>query len=151
MKNKKTTQVWNIYTYTDDTESRPCRIDRFYSEQEARDELTFYEQTYPHKQYWIEEDTINITGHALPTPRQVKKLCSLQHDAFVEIRGLLGSKRHKQAYDLADLFHNLPNEMFDPSCWNWDYLEGDLIWYQQKYDIFFRDHVDTLRDIRKHP
>lgn len=150
-------RIWAIYTFSDDPVPSPFKETHFYSELEARQELEFYQEKYPAKQFWIETGKIKITEHALPTSRQARNLCHLLHDVFVDIRYLLSDRelseqQRKQAYDLADLFHNLPQEMHDPSSWNWDYLENDLKAYEEKYqDRIYRSYAERIRDIRKYP
>ena len=47
-----------------------------------------------------------------PNDAQRKKLCEMLHHALVEIRWLAGAGRSQQASELADVFHNLPVEMW---------------------------------------
>lgn len=47
-----------------------------------------------------------------PNEAQQKKLCYMLHLAFSEIRQLTNTGREKQASDLADAFHNLPQEIW---------------------------------------
>jgi hypothetical protein len=150
-------KIWAIYTYSDDPTPSPFKMTHFYSELEARQELEFYQEKYPAKEYWIETGNIQITDHPLPTSRQARNLCHLLQDAFVDIRYLLSDRElseqnRKQAYDLADLFHNLPVEMYDPSSWNWDYLENNFKEYEEKYkDRTYRSYAECIRDIRRYP
>ena len=43
---------------------------------------------------------------------QRRKLCKMLHHALVEIRYLTGAGRSEQASDLADAFHNLPDDIW---------------------------------------
>ncbi len=48
----------------------------------------------------------------VPNEAQRKKLCDMLHHALVDIRALAGSGHGEQASDLADAFHNLPQEIW---------------------------------------
>ena len=56
------------------------------------------------------------------TDAQRQALCRMMHAAFVEIRSL-GATKTAQAADLADAFHNLPNDL----------------WWDEFSLVFFRD------------
>lgn len=47
-----------------------------------------------------------------PNDAQRKKLCDMLHLALSEIRAMAGTGRGEQASDLADVFHNLPHEIW---------------------------------------
>jgi hypothetical protein len=47
-----------------------------------------------------------------PNDAQRRKLCEMLHHALVEIRALAADGRGERASDLADAFHNLPQEMW---------------------------------------
>jgi hypothetical protein len=48
----------------------------------------------------------------IPNEAQQKKLCDMLHLALVDIRMLAASGHGEQASDLADAFHNLPQEIW---------------------------------------
>jgi hypothetical protein len=66
--------------------------------------------------------------------------------AFVEIRWLAWEGHNQQAGDLADIFHNLPVEMYGIGGWNWPFLREDLARYQQKYDVagYYVEMLDEI-------
>jgi hypothetical protein len=91
----------------------------------------------------------------LPTERQRQRLCEMMHHAFVEMR-LLGWGGHaQQIADLADAFHNLPQEMYAANLWRWANLRSELMRYQQRYPDsphrVFIDYVRRLDEIRAEP
>ena len=84
---------------------------------------------------------------ALPTENQKKKLCRMLHTALVEIRGLTFAGKARQAYDLADAFHNLPTGMWH-NDFSLNFFEHSLERYQQNYPDA-RDYLKMLDEVRK--
>jgi hypothetical protein len=84
-----------------------------------------------------------MTDQTLPTEEQRKELCELLHWAFVEIRLVDVA----QAHDLADTFHNLPNEMYGSGRWNLALTRGLMQRYQEKYRGKTYDYVAAFDKI----
>ena len=94
-----------------------------------------------------------MSNDPLPTPKQREMLCDMIHYAFVELR-LLGAGGHgKQAEDLADAFHNIPQEMYREKVFSWDTFREVLEIYQRKWQgkspVSGRDYVEMLEEIRR--
>ena len=64
---------------------------------------------------------------------QRKKLGELLHNALVEIRELGRAGKAEQAADLADAFHNMPNDMWDDDFALEQFCDLYLKGYQAKY------------------
>lgn len=88
-----------------------------------------------------------VNPDPLPTEPQRQRLCEMMTWAFVEIRMLGWNGHAQQAADLADAFHNLPQEMYGCGGWWWSILREYLQRYQQKYEVS-RDYVAKLDEIR---
>ena len=91
-----------------------------------------------------------MTSDPLPTPKQREMLCALIHSAFVELRLLGWEGRGEQTADLADAFHNIPQEMYGSGSFSWDLFRGMLQDYQRKWrgKTTF-DYVCTVDQIRR--
>ena len=74
-----------------------------------------------------------MSDHSLPTEEQRVQLNRMIATAFVEIRLLGWAGRAKQAADLADTFHNLPNEMYGYGKWDPGFIRKMLQFYQDDY------------------
>jgi hypothetical protein len=74
-------------------------------------------------------------------------------DAFVEMRLLGWESRSERVADLAEAFHNIPMEMYDPRNFNWDEFRGRLEFYCRKWkgEPWLRDYVTMLDEIRLKP
>jgi hypothetical protein len=72
----------------------------------------------------------------LPTDAQRKKLCQMMHHAFIEIRLLAGGGKAEQAGDLADVFHNLPVDMWRDDFSLQFFRDAFLKAYHEKYPIW---------------
>lgn len=66
---------------------------------------------------------------------QRQKLGELIHDVLVEIRELGWNGKAEQAADLADAFHNLPNDMWDDDLALEQFCDLYLKDYQKKYPV----------------
>lgn len=84
----------------------------------------------------------------LPNDAQRRKLCDMLHEALVDIRMLAGAGHGEQASDLADAFHNLPQEIW------YDYFsisffrEAFLVPYCRKWpDRQPRDYIALLKEV----
>jgi hypothetical protein len=64
---------------------------------------------------------------------QREKLCEMTNLAYLEIRRLAETGRLEQAVDLADVFHNLLNDMWDDRFSLMDFRHDFLIGYHRKY------------------
>lgn len=76
------------------------------------------------------------------------KLCEILHHALVEIRLLGWSGRAAQAADLANVFHEMPHEMYGWGCFNWRLLRRTAMEYREKYPGSLYDYVAMLDVIR---
>lgn len=86
----------------------------------------------------------------LPNPTQQKKLCDLLHHALVDIRTLAGSGRSAQASDLADAFHNLPQEIWCNSFSISSFRQAFLVPYYRKWpDRRPLDYIGLLDEVEK--
>ncbi len=88
-----------------------------------------------------------IEPDPLPTEQQRRRLCEMMAWAFLEIRMLGWAGHAQQAADLADAFHNLPQEMYGVGLWQWARVREELQHYQQKYGGS-RDYVGQLEEIK---
>ena len=96
---------------------------------------------------------VTMESDPLPTPKQREALCNMVHNALVEIRMLGWGNRSAQVADLADAFHNLPNEIYNPSYFKWEHFRLGLQEHQEKWkgQMFGRDYVAMLEEIRLAP
>ena len=69
-----------------------------------------------------------------PNEAQQKKLCEMLHHALIEIRALAASGHGARASDLADVFHNLPHEMWRDYFSISNFRRAFLIPYARKWD-----------------
>ena len=84
----------------------------------------------------------------LLTDAQRRKLCEMMYAAFLEIRTLGGSGKAEQAGDLADAFHNLPNDMWHDDFSLKFFRDAFLVGYQKKYPVrMVRDYVKMVDEI----
>lgn len=88
-----------------------------------------------------------MAEHALPDEEQRRRLCELMHHAFVALRALCDENKSKQAGKLADIFHNLPTEMYGVGLWDPAQLRRALQSYRQEYGAGYPSFVDKLDDI----
>lgn len=96
----------------------------------------------------IESESI-IPDRTMPTEEQRRELCGLMHRAFVTLRNLGYAKKHDAIAELADVFHNLPDEMFREEVWDWNFFEAGLRDFEEKYpDEHFYSFAAMLREIR---
>ena len=85
----------------------------------------------------------------MPTEEQQRQLCDLMHLAFVALRNLGYGEKHEAVAELADVFHNLPQEMFREEVWDWNLLEAGLRGFEEKFpDDKVFSFAAMLRDIR---
>lgn len=71
--------------------------------------------------------------NSLPNEEQLKELCELFCYAFTDIRAYLTDGKNIQAEELADIFHNIPQEMYGYGLWNLPSMLENLQRYQDKY------------------
>ena len=69
----------------------------------------------------------------LPTEEERARLCDIIGYAFVQLRILGWQGKAAQAADLADAFHNLPQEMYGHGRFNWQITRGMMQWYEEKW------------------
>jgi hypothetical protein len=67
------------------------------------------------------------------TGQQRQQLCEMMHYTFVEARLLGWDNKAQQVADLAEAFHNLPRELYDPHGFDWNLFKGDIQGYQDTY------------------
>jgi aminoglycoside phosphotransferase len=84
----------------------------------------------------------------VPNLAQQKKLCEMLHRALVEIRLLAGRGRTEQASDLADVFHNLPNDIWQSYFSIAHFREAFLVPYYRKWpDREPFDYLALLKEV----
>lgn len=72
----------------------------------------------------------------------------MMYFAFVEIRTLGWSGKAKQAADLADAFHNLPNDLWKESLTLEEFRDVYLKTYQEKHpDSLMRNFVSMADEV----
>ena len=82
------------------------------------------------------------------TENQRKDLARLTHHALVEIRFLIHAGKPEQAAELADAFHNLPEEMWDEDFSLEKVRDNYLAPYQKQFpDPDSRDYVENVNKI----
>lgn len=82
----------------------------------------------------------------LPNEHQRKLICNVLKDIFVEARIL--AQRHdqqKQLYDLMDISHNIPQEIYGTRLWDWDFTISMFEDYKQKYSTIYK-HSTKLKE-----
>lgn len=98
----------------------------------------------------VQESEKIIPDRTLPTVAQQRELGQVMHRAFVAIRSLAYDKKPELISELADVFHNLPTEMFDEKIWDWNYLERSLQRFQEKFPkaspFDFAAMIDEIRN-----
>ena len=82
----------------------------------------------------------------LPNDKQRRQLCELIHAAFIELRGI--SDNSHQVFELADVFHNLPVEMYGWGTWRWKDLRSRLARYRSHFPLGGPDYAEMLDGIR---
>ena len=99
--------------------------------------------------YSIMESLSIIPDRTMPTEEQKRALCGLMHRAFVTLRNLGYAKKPDAIADLADVFHNLPDEMFREEAWDWNQFEAALLDFEEKYpEDKIYPFAALLREIR---
>lgn len=91
---------------------------------------------------------MNIQSNHL-NDKQRKALCNILHLALTEIRQLGYSGKAERAADLADAFHNLPQEIWSE---NFDFLhfrQGFLFPYYQKWPNKGFDYLVLLKKVEE--
>jgi hypothetical protein len=87
----------------------------------------------------------SIINNKLPNRQQRQDLCELISNAFTDIRYYAWNGRNKQAAKLADIFHNIPQEMYGYGLWDLTSFIESLQLYQDKYGG--RNYVSNLNKI----
>ena len=100
---------------------------------EANTELSLLRQEQPDLSFSLVEDESIIPDTTLPTEEQRKELCDLFYHAFVAMRQLAHYKNHEAVYELADTFHNLPQEMYKEGVWDWNLVEFCFRSFEDKF------------------
>jgi hypothetical protein len=72
-------------------------------------------------------------NYPLPTALQQQAICGLFVKAFIELRSLSRSGKQDRIFDLTDLFHNAPREMYRAGIWDPLTFRFSLENYQRKY------------------
>jgi len=80
------------------------------------------------------------------TDAQRRELCKMIYRAFIEIRAM-GSAKATQASDLADAFHNLPNDIWRNDFSFQFFRNSFLMAYKNKYPTGTFDYVAMLDEI----
>ena len=85
----------------------------------------------------------------VPNEAQRKKLCEMLHLALVDLRLLSGTGKIEQAHDLADTFHNLPQEMWQDYFSISFFREAFLAPYAAKWgDVNSRLYLSMLEEVK---
>jgi hypothetical protein len=86
----------------------------------------------------------------LPNDEQRKKLCDMLHHALVDIRMLAASGHGEQASDLADAFHNLPQEIWCDYFSISFFRDAFLVPYYRKWPVRQpRDYIALLDEVER--
>jgi hypothetical protein len=86
----------------------------------------------------------------MPNDVQRQKLCDMLHHALVEIRMLGASGRGQQASDLADAFHNLPQEIWRDYFSIASFRDAFLAPYYRKWpDRRPYDYIALLEEVER--
>jgi len=86
----------------------------------------------------------------LPNDEQRKKLCQMLGYALTEIRARTGDGQSLRAADLADVFHNLPNEMWCDYFSISFFRESFLKPYYRKWPVEHPfDYMQMLDEVEK--
>ncbi len=88
-----------------------------------------------------------VIENTLPNDAQRRALCDLFHYAFVDIRESLRDGKIQDAEALADVFHNIPHEMYGYGLWNLASVVNSLREYRAMHGG--RRYLDYLRKIFK--
>ena len=82
------------------------------------------------------------------TDAQRRKLCEMMYHAFVDLRLLGWAGKPEQAADLADAFHNLPNDIWHDD-FDLEFFRDSFVGvYQRKYpEGQIRDYVSMVDEI----
>ena len=128
-------------------------FERFKTLAEAESRLTELQTTGDKGlDYSINEYESIVRDPTMPTEGQRRQLCDLMHRAFVALRNLGYGGKHEAIAELADVFHNLPQEMFREEVWDWNLLEAGLRSFEEKFpDDKIFPFAAMLRDIRTKP
>ncbi len=86
----------------------------------------------------------------LPNEAQQKKLCDMLHHALGDIRLLAASGHGEQASDLADAFHNLPQEIWRDYFSISFFRDAFLVPYYRKWPARQpRDYIALLDEVER--
>ncbi len=100
-------------------------------------------------EYSISERESIVPDRTMPTEEQRRDLCDLMHWGFVALRNLGYAKKHEAIVELADVLHNLPQEMFRKEVWDWNLLEAGFRDFEEKHpDDGIFPFAAKLREIR---
>ena len=87
----------------------------------------------------------------LPNEEQKSRLARMLYCALVDIRLAAGGINTELAADLADAFHNLPNDLFGLSIWDAESFRSNLEYYDEKYNntgsAIFTKYLDEFDSI----
>lgn len=83
----------------------------------------------------------------IPNEQQRREICELLHYALIDIRAYAYEGKYLEAAELADIFHNIPNEMYGTGLWDLASLVQRVETYQDKNGG--RDYVSHLKKIFK--
>ena len=96
---------------------------------------------------WIEEARKQREKELFPNECQRRELCELLHHVLVDIREYGYEGKYLEVAELAEIFHNIPNEMFGDGLWDLTALIQRLKDYRNKYGG--RNYVSYLNGIFK--
>jgi uncharacterized protein (DUF2267 family) len=81
----------------------------------------------------------------IPNEQQRREMCELLHYAFTDIRTYAHEGKYLEAAELADIFHNIPNEMYGDGLWDLATLIQRIETHQKKNGG--RDYASHLKTI----
>ena len=91
-----------------------------------------------------------MSEHVVLDDSQRKNLLALLYIALIEIRYLCNDKESThnlaQVWEIADTFHNLPNELFSPE-FDISRLKNDIKSTQEKYPKWSKQCLDEIERI----
>jgi len=94
----------------------------------------------------IAEESNNLLNE-----KQKSRFGRMLYSALVDIRLAAGDTNTELAVDLADAFHNLPNDLFGLSIWDAEYFRSNLEYYHEKYSnagsAIFTKYLDEFDSI----
>ena len=80
----------------------------------------------------------------LPNKQRRQALCKLISYAFTDIRSYAWEGKYNQAAELADIFHNIPQEMYGYGLWDLSVLVEDLAEFEKDVRELSHDKIEII-------